>query len=185
MTGQKKHNDKHMKTQPVMRRRRSEVRAGEGAITRRNFLQFSLTALGAVAALEVGSASLLYLRSRSLEGEFGGVMTVGNVDDFQTGSVTEFKDGNFYLVREKDGGFLAIYRRCPHLGCSVNWEPEEEKFFCPCHASSFDQVGNFQNQLVNRALDTFTVKIEDSMVKIDTSQVIQRERFEPEQLSYR
>jgi len=186
MIGQKKTNGKHMKNRPVVRRhRRSASQAVDGAITRRSFLQLSLTALGAVAALEVGGASLVYLRSRSLEGEFGGVMTAGNVDDFPTGSVTEFKDGNFYLVREKDGGFLALYRRCPHLGCSVNWEPEEDKFFCPCHASSFDQVGNFQNQLVNRALDTFAVKIDGSKVKIDTSQVIQRERFEPEQLSYR
>jgi cytochrome b6-f complex iron-sulfur subunit len=185
MSGHKKHKGKSKQRRPLVKRLRQVDQQAGGSMTRRSFLQISLTVLGAMAALEVGGASLLYLRSRSLEGEFGGVITAGNVEDFATGSVTEFKDGNFYLVREDNGGFLALYRRCPHLGCTVNWEPEEGKFFCPCHASSFDQVGNFQNQLVTRALDTFKVKIEGSQVKIDTTQVIQRERFEPEQLSYR
>jgi cytochrome b6-f complex iron-sulfur subunit len=156
----------------------------QGELTRRNFLKLGITALGTLAILEIGGAGLLFLRARSLEGEFGGDIVAGAVDDFPPGSVTEFTDGNFFLVRTQDGGFLAVYRRCPHLGCTVNWVAEKERFYCPCHASSFDLYGDRENQPVPRALDTFRVNFEDSQVCVDTSQFVRRERFEPEQVAY-
>ncbi len=155
-----------------------------GKITRRNFLQSSLKALGALAAIELGGAGLLFLRSHTLDGEFGGVITVGAAEEFIPGSVVEYEEGNFFLVRRDDGGFLSIYRRCPHLGCTVKWVPEKEKFYCPCHSASFDPNGDFQNQIVSRALDTFPVSIEKGMVKVDTSQVNMREKYQPQDICY-
>jgi cytochrome b6-f complex iron-sulfur subunit len=160
------------------------IQPAPGELTRRNFLKLGITALGALAFLEIGGAGLLFLRARSLEGEFGGDIVAGAVEDFPPGSVTEFTDGNFFLVCTQDGGFLAIYRRCPHLGCTVNWVAEKERFFCPCHASSFDLHGDRENQPVTRALDTFSVKFEETQVSVDTSQFMRRERFEPEQVAY-
>ena len=32
--------------------------------------------------------------------------------------------------------------RCPHMGCRLTWNPEEESFDCPCHGSRFDRDGN-------------------------------------------
>lgn len=153
-------------------------------ITRRNFLQSSLKALGALALLELGGAGFLFLRSHTLDGEFGGVITVGAVEEFIPGSVVEYEEGNFFLVRNKEGGFLSIYRRCPHLGCTVKWVADKEKFYCPCHSASFDPNGDFQNQIVSRALDTFPVVIIDGMVKVDTSQVTMREKYSPEEVRY-
>lgn len=153
-------------------------------ITRRNFLQSSLKALGALALLELGGAGFLFLRSHTLDGEFGGVITVGAVEEFIPGSVVEYEEGNFFLVRNKEGGFLSIYRRCPHLGCTVKWVADKEKFYCPCHSASFDPNGDFQNQIVSRALDTFPVVIIDGMVKVDTSQVTMREKYSPEDVRY-
>jgi cytochrome b6-f complex iron-sulfur subunit len=153
-------------------------------LTRRNFLGLGLGALSTLAVLEIGGASLMFLRARSLQGEYGGTMTAGSVEDFPAGSVTEFEDGNFFLVRSSDGGFLAIYRRCPHLGCTVKWVEDQERFYCPCHASSFDKHGDFINQPVPRALDSFTVQIEENQVQVDTSKLIQREYFSPEELVY-
>ncbi len=156
----------------------------KGEISRRNFLQNSLKALGALAVIELGGAGFLYLRSHTLDGEFGGVITVGSIDEFIPGSVVEYEEGNFFLVRNKEGGFLSIYRRCPHLGCTVKWVAEKEKFYCPCHSASFDPNGDFQNQIVSRALDTFPVTIVDGMVKVDTSQVTMREKYLPEDVRY-
>lgn len=31
---------------------------------------------------------------------------------------------------------------CPHMGCRLEWNPEEESYDCPCHGSRFDQEGN-------------------------------------------
>jgi cytochrome b6-f complex iron-sulfur subunit len=155
-----------------------------GDMNRRNFLQTSLKALGALAAIELGVGGLLFLRSYSLDGEFGGVMTLGRVDEFVNGSVVEYEDGNFYLVRDDNGGFMAIYRRCPHLGCTVKWDSGDEKFYCPCHSATFDEHGEFKNQLVSRALDTFPISFDNDMVKVDTSTINMREHHVPSDVNY-
>ena len=154
-------------------------------LSRRKFLQTGLKVLGGLALLELGGASLLYLRARSLEGEFGGIITVGKVDEFPPGSVVEIEDANFYLVPDAEGGFMAIYRRCPHLGCTVNWISKKGKFYCPCHAASFDQHGEFNSQLVSRALDIFPVFFENGMVKVDTVQVQARPHHLSEHVVYK
>ena len=153
-------------------------------LARRNFLKIGLGALSALAVLEMTGASLIFLRARSLEGEFGERITVGEVERFVPGTVTEIDAGNFFLVRAPDGGFLAVYRRCPHLGCTINWAAEQERFHCPCHASSFDMYGDFQGKAVDRALDSFAVSFKEGKVIVDTSQILSRERFTREQLSY-
>jgi cytochrome b6-f complex iron-sulfur subunit len=153
-------------------------------LTRRDFLKVGLGALTATAAIEIGVVGFMFLRSRSLEGEFGSLIKAGEVDSFLPGTVTEFAEENFFLVRSREGGFLAIYRRCPHLGCTVNWNSVDEHFLCPCHASKFDIYGDFESQPVPRALDIFPVTIDEQMVTVDTSQLERRENFSPDQLVF-
>ena len=151
---------------------------------RRNFLALSLKVLAGLAALELTGAGVLFLRARSLEGKFGGIITAGKLEDFKAGSVVEFDDENFYLLCFEDNGFMALYRRCTHLGCTVNWMPVKEKFYCPCHAASFDHNGESEATVAPRALDTFRVYLEDGLVKVDTSQVQMREHHLAEHISY-
>lgn len=40
-----------------------------------------------------------------------------------------------------DDDFLALSSTCPHLGCQVFWEPQNNRFFCPCHNGVFDPSG--------------------------------------------
>jgi cytochrome b6-f complex iron-sulfur subunit len=155
-----------------------------GRLTRRNFIQVGMGILSALAVLEIGGLSLLFLRPRKRTEEFSGVIEAGPVEDFAPGSVTGYKRGNFYLICSQEGGFLAVYRRCPHLGCSVNYDPDQEGFVCPCHASSFDFHGDNQSPPVPRALDTFEVSIQEGRVMVDTSRKQIREHYAPEQLVY-
>lgn len=34
-----------------------------------------------------------------------------------------------------------IIPNCPHMGCRLEWNPEEESYDCPCHGSRFDREG--------------------------------------------
>lgn len=37
--------------------------------------------------------------------------------------------------------FVALSSTCPHLGCQVHWEEQNERYFCPCHNGTFDPSG--------------------------------------------
>lgn len=43
--------------------------------------------------------------------------------------------------RDPDGHLHIVRLRCPHLGCSLEWNPEEKTWDCPCHGSRFDHTG--------------------------------------------
>lgn len=46
--------------------------------------------------------------------------------------------------RGRAGGsddFIALSSTCPHLGCQVRWEGQNNRFFCPCHNGVFDPSG--------------------------------------------
>lgn len=45
------------------------------------------------------------------------------------------------ITRRGPDDFLALSSTCPHLGCQVHWEPQNERFFCPCHNGVFSPEG--------------------------------------------
>jgi cytochrome b6-f complex iron-sulfur subunit len=154
------------------------------APTRRDFLNMVWWGVGALALAETGGMMIAFSLPRIAEGEFGSIVTAGPIDDFPPNSVTPFNQSRFYLSRLEDGGFLALYRKCTHLGCSVPWEQGDNQFLCPCHASVFDARGDVLNPPAPRALDLFPVIIEDGVVKVDTGTIIQRDKFGPSQVVY-
>ncbi|MEP0764721.1 MAG: Rieske (2Fe-2S) protein [Chloroflexota bacterium] len=154
------------------------------AMSRRSFLKLAWGAAGAVALAEAGLVTYRFLAPKAVAGQFGGVFSVGRVEDFPPGSVTPFNEGRFYLVRLADGGFLALYRKCTHLGCAVPWDPAQGKFVCPCHASAFEMDGDLLNPPAPRPLDRFPVTIENGEIKVDTGQAIQRDHTGPNDAVY-
>ena len=155
----------------------------EKPVSRRDFMKTAWAFLGGLVAFEAGGIFIAYLQPRLAEGEFGSVITAGAVDDFPPNSVTHISTGRFYIVRDPDGGFLAVYHRCTHLGCTVPWDEKERRFPCPCHASVFDMTGQVLNPPAPRALDLHPVTLEGGLVRVDPSRKIQRQRFEPSQVT--
>ena len=130
---------------------------------RRRFLKTIWIGLGFVALAETAGVILAYLKPKkqqTTDEAFGGVITAGAADGFEKDSVTAFRRGHFYLVRYEDGGFLALSRKCTHLGCTVPWVESEQQFKCPCHASSFNKRGEILQSPAPRPLDIFEVFIE-------------------------
>ena len=154
------------------------------SLSRRDFLKIAWAFFGGVVAVETAGVFLAYLQPRLAEGEFGSVITAGLVDDFPPNSVTHIPNGRFYIVRIGDGGFLAVYHRCTHLGCTVPWDATAQKFVCPCHNSQFDQQGTVQNPPAPRPLDLFALTNENGEVKVDTGNIIQRQTYDMAQVIY-
>ena len=45
------------------------------------------------------------------------------------------------VYRDRAGAPHPVKARCPHLGCQLEWNPEERSWDCPCHGSRFDCRG--------------------------------------------
>lgn len=72
--------------------------------------------------------------------------------------------GAVYLRKTADNAdnpVQAIHVVCPHAGCSIQYQAEGQKFFCPCHSASFDLSGARLDETSPspRDLDTLEVEI--------------------------
>jgi cytochrome b6-f complex iron-sulfur subunit len=151
--------------------------------TRRSFFRQAWLALAGLAVLEYVWVAINFLRPRLTPEQAAGVVIAGPAENFEPGTVTAFPRGKFYLSRLEDGGFLALSRECTHLGCTVPWIDDEGRFVCPCHASEYDQRGVVVSPPAPRPLDLYSVRIENGMVKVDTSEPLKRTIFEDSQVT--
>ena len=70
------------------------------------------------------------------------------------------------FLRKSAGGVIAWNARCPHLGCLVQYKPQEGHFLCPCHSSIFDAEGTQQNEISPRPLDALETEVRDGAVYV-------------------
>jgi cytochrome b6-f complex iron-sulfur subunit len=64
---------------------------------------------------------------------------IGSLDDFPEG-VDFLSDRRIFVVHEKNV-IRVVSAVCTHLGCTVNWVAERNRWECPCHGSIFNQEG--------------------------------------------
>ena len=69
--------------------------------------------------------------AKNLPIHHGGIITVNHE------KVGVYKDENEKL--------FCVVPKCPHLGCQLEWNPDELSWDCPCHGSRFDYEGNRLN----------------------------------------
>ncbi len=73
-----------------------------------------------------------------------------------------------------DGGIVALYQKCPHLGCRVPNCVTSQWFECPCHGSKYNQVGEKRSGPAPRGMDRFATEISaDGSLVVDTGTIIQ------------
>lgn len=69
-----------------------------------------------------------------------------------------------------EADFLALSSVCPHLGCRVHWEPQHERFFCPCHNGAFDRSGRATEgppAAAGQQLVRFPVQVDRGMLLVE------------------
>jgi cytochrome b6-f complex iron-sulfur subunit len=165
----------------------------ELGVTRRQFLNRGVLASVGFAVSVFGAGVLAFLwPTRS--GGFGGKVAAGNIDDI-LGSIGDTRKP-FYVPLARtylqpypkddlakaekvyppvvvkgieDGGIVALYQKCVHLGCRVPWCDTSQWFECPCHGSKYNRVGEKRDGPAPRGLDHWPVLIEGGKVTIDTS----------------
>jgi cytochrome b6-f complex iron-sulfur subunit len=153
-------------------------------VSRRGILRITFwTGLAAGLAAIAGS-TVDFLYPRGIKG-FGGVVQAGTVDQFPVGSKTQNPEGKFWLVNlsaEQGGpGFLALWWKCPHLGCTVPFrdnfsfpDPATGQaklgwFRCPCHGSTYNDAGIRVFGPAPRSMDRMALTIDPSSGRISVN----------------
>jgi cytochrome b6-f complex iron-sulfur subunit len=166
------------------------------SITRRQFFNRSLTGIFALGLSGFGTTTVAFLWP-TLSGGFGTKIKAGKVGDItqRLRDVPEpvyVAEGRFYLVpypagdldkaREvyspgevegMEAGVVALYQKCPHLGCRVPWCSSSQWFECPCHGSKYNRVGEQTDGPAPRGMDRFNVSLAGDTITVDTSLVVQ------------
>ena len=74
------------------------------------------------------------------------------------------------LITGMEAGVVALYQKCPHLGCRVPECKSSQWFECPCHGSQYNRVGEKKAGPAPRGMDHWPVDVTAAGdVIIDTS----------------
>ncbi len=138
-------------------------------IGRRRFLDWSWKALALGLTAEAGWTTYDLLVPRPAGG-FGGELEAGAEGAFPEGDVRYFAEGRFYVTRV-EGDLVALYQKCPHLGCRVPYCETSGRFECPCHGSIFNRKGEYIAGPAPRGMDSFPIRLEEGKVLVDTGTV--------------
>ncbi len=150
-------------------------------LNRRNFFKGLLYSL---VALELGYVFFRLLKLNKTASSGASFYDAGEISFFQKGRVYPFGAARFFLYRLEDGGFMALSSKCTHLGCIIQFNNNNDRFECPCHASAFEKNGAVIVSPATRALDYFPVVFKNNKVLVDTGNPIRRSKFDLSQIMY-
>jgi cytochrome b6-f complex iron-sulfur subunit len=72
-----------------------------------------------------------------------------------------------------DRSVIALWRKCPHLGCQVPQVCEASQWFeCLCHGSKYSILGEKRDGPAPRGMDHFPVSVVDGAYVVDTAEVV-------------
>ncbi|HEX9494825.1 MAG TPA: Rieske 2Fe-2S domain-containing protein [Candidatus Limnocylindria bacterium] len=115
-----------------------------GRIKRRQLLRLGFLGGTLLALTELTAILYPFLKPNKIVG-LGAKIPIGTRDgllaQFQASQDTPILNtqGKFFLLHPQ-GGIIAAYRKCTHLGCSVPYVAAENRFHCPCHGSLYNKT---------------------------------------------
>jgi cytochrome b6-f complex iron-sulfur subunit len=140
-------------------------------MSRRSFLVRAWKWGAGLIALAGAWTSWDFLRPGPAEG-FGGKVRTVPASEVPDSGVLEIRSARGYLTRV-DGEVVALWWKCPHLGCKVPWCDSSAEFECPCHGSVFNRVGEYRAGPAPRGMDRFAIEEVEGVLVIDTGTITQ------------
>lgn len=164
--------------------------------TRRQFLNRSIIVMF-IFGLSVFGAQVIAFLWPQPKGGFGSKINVGKIEDIKA-KITAGK--GFYYVPEgrmwitaypvgsidkakavypaavlpaMEAGLVALYQKCPHLGCRVPECVSSQWFECPCHGSQYNQAGEKKGGPAPRGMDRFANEVSGGALTVNTGSVFQ------------
>ncbi len=97
---------------------------------------------------------------------------VGPVEELKPGEMKLVDAGGYEVgVYNCDGEYFAIEDRCSHDDgplCEGDWDPDRCVVVCPRHGANFDlRSGRPITLPAYEPVDTYPVRIEDGVIKVD------------------
>ncbi|CAN5661164.1 Rieske (2Fe-2S) protein [soil metagenome] len=137
----------------------------EEEVTRREFARYLVLGAGTLAAANVGIAAWTQLRSINR----GEPRAITPLADVGVGMPYLFRypeaDDPAILVRLSETEVVAFSQKCTHLGCVVYYEPDNERWHCPCHEGNFEaRTGNVISGPPTRPLGRIDLEIRDGVI---------------------
>jgi cytochrome b6-f complex iron-sulfur subunit len=166
-----------------------------GVSRRMFFNRTAITLMGAsVGAFGASAVAFLW---KGADGGFGSKINAGRLEDVLAN--VKANDGFLYLAEARawvteypkgalgkgqavyasqapvfagmQAGVVALYQKCPHLGCRVPDCKSSQWFECQCHGSQYNRVGEARGGPAPRGMDRFAVSVTNGQLTIDTGSV--------------
>jgi cytochrome b6-f complex iron-sulfur subunit len=151
------------------------------SLSRKEFLGIAWVGALSLIIVQAVIATLKFINPVPTGG-FGGFVYAGKIEDFAINSINRILAGRFY-ISHTDEGIIALWQKCPHLGCAIPWDEEEGIFHCPCHGSTFNQVGEVLGGPAPRPMDYFPMEVSEEGIWVDTSDPMSRTHHDPSQMT--
>lgn len=154
-------------------------------VSRREFLNYSLTGLGGFMAagmlMPMVRMAVDPVLQKKKDGEHGYTnvsLAVSDITETPTRVDWEIKQVDAWyksdvkrtawVFKDENGDIQAFSPVCTHLGCFVSWDSDERypnHFFCPCHDGRYTKDGvNVPGTPPLRPLAVYEQSIEDGML---------------------
>lgn len=158
---------------------------GKQRVTRRQFLNYTLTGVGGFMAAGLLMPMVRFAVDPVLKHDSAGdyILTDMKISDITTEPTRinysfEQKDAWYtsevtntaWVFKNDKGEILALSPVCTHLGCTVDWNSNTSypnEFFCPCHDGRYTKDGtNVAGTPPTRPLDMYPYKEVDGYLAL-------------------